>query len=72
MSDYGIEEGTTIYNMVSESIYIYDITPKYITFTAYDDCGEVWRKDLRRWVYCNEKELYVKIEGTFIFTLKYH
>jgi len=72
MSDYGIEVYSTIYNLVNENIYITKVTPKYITFDSYDDCGELWRKNLRRWVYCKEEELYVKIDGTFIFTLKYH
>lgn len=76
MSDFNIEANTTIFNSASESIYIKRVTPKYIIFDSYDDCGELYRSDCKCYVYQDEdnQELYVvmyKKKG-YIFTIRYH
>lgn len=61
MSDYNIQPFTTFFNSVCESIYITKVTPKFVYFDAYDDCGELCRKGLKRKVRYHEKYLYVSI-----------
>jgi len=77
MSDFNLEEGETIYNIVNESIYITKTTPQFITCDIYDDSGEIWRRNLKRKVFYNDYTdyLYIKTALTYddhIHILKYN
>jgi len=61
MSDYNIQPFTTILNSWCCRIYITKVTPKFVYFDAYDDCGELWRKGLKRKVLYHKKYLYVAV-----------
>ena len=72
MSNWGITAGDTINNVVSESIYILKVTPQFIIFDSYDDCGDLWRSNVRRKVkYCSiNGELYIQDCKKFRFKIK--
>ena len=77
MSNYHIEANTTIFNSLSESIFIKRVTPKYIIFDSYDDCGELFGSNLKRYVYqdTDNQELYIvmlKKQKGYSFTIRYH
>ena len=69
MSDYNIQPFNTILNSCGESIYTTKITPKFVYFDSYDDCGQLWRKGLKRKVRYHEKYLYVSIYKNYHFVL---
>ena len=77
MSDFNLEEGETIYNIVNESLYITKTTPQFIICDIYDDCGEIWRRNLKRKVFYNDYTdyLYIKTAVRYddhIHILKYN
>jgi len=77
MSDFNLEEGETIYNIVNESIYITKTTPQFITCDIYDDSGEIWRRNLKRKVFYNDYTDYLYIKTALryddhIHILKYN
>ena len=55
MTDYNIEPYRTIFDSAAQSIYITKVTPKFIYLDAYDDCGDLWRKGLKRKVRYHSK-----------------
>tara|TARA_R110000824_G_scaffold157647_1_gene331134 strand:- start:901 stop:1125 length:225 start_codon:yes stop_codon:yes gene_type:complete len=61
MADYNIEPYRTIFDSAGQSIYITKITPKFIYLDAYDDCGDLWRKGLKRKVRYHSKYIYVAV-----------
>tara|TARA_R110000765_G_scaffold164307_3_gene269427 strand:+ start:1246 stop:1467 length:222 start_codon:yes stop_codon:yes gene_type:complete len=61
MTDYNIQPFNIILNSCGESIYTTKITPKFVYLDAYDDCGELWLKGLKRKVRYHEKYLYVAV-----------
>ncbi len=71
MTDYNIQPFTTIFNSCSESIYITKVTPKCVYLDAYDDCGQLCQKGLKRKVLYHEKYLYVSIYKNYHFVLVY-
>ena len=72
MSNYNIKEEEFIFNSVGESIYIIRVTPQFIYYNSYDDCGDFVRKNLKRKVYYDEENhsLFIRCDKNFIFTLR--
>tara|TARA_R110002073_G_scaffold48491_2_gene130314 strand:- start:1851 stop:2087 length:237 start_codon:yes stop_codon:yes gene_type:complete len=73
MSNYEFKKEETIFNNLGESIYIIGVTPQFIYFDSYDDCGDLWRKNLKRKVYYDGENhsLFIRADRNFIFTLRY-
>jgi hypothetical protein len=73
MSTNYINPYETIFNVVNESIYIKKVTPYFIVFDSYDDCGELWRRNLRRKVFRVEGiGKYIKINKKLHFWLRHN
>tara|TARA_R100000773_G_C4104362_1_gene47655 strand:- start:80 stop:322 length:243 start_codon:yes stop_codon:yes gene_type:complete len=54
MSDYGIQPFGTLYDMCGDRIEIKKVSSKFITFDDFDDCGELYRKNVKRKVFVEE------------------
>jgi len=53
MSDYGIYEFEPFEKVAGKSIMIRKVTPKFIIFDCYNECGDLWMSNVRKKVKCD-------------------